>query len=124
MAPRVRATSGLQLGHFTQAILQAGGEGIVARKPNSKFEQGRSTNLLKWKASRLDMEALVAGVEPDSFLLQLYHSFSFSFLFLFSFLFFPISFPFPFFSSFSFISFLCLSFYSSFFSLITKGLMG
>eukprot|EP00026_Physarum_polycephalum_P000668 Phypoly_transcript_00669.p1 GENE.Phypoly_transcript_00669~~Phypoly_transcript_00669.p1 ORF type:complete len:889 (+),score=100.09 Phypoly_transcript_00669:213-2879(+) len=60
--------------HILQALLQVilddKGEGVVLRKPRSRYEPGRSFSLLKIKSSREDMEALVLETSDDGCLLQ------------------------------------------------------
>eukprot|EP00026_Physarum_polycephalum_P002024 Phypoly_transcript_02028.p1 GENE.Phypoly_transcript_02028~~Phypoly_transcript_02028.p1 ORF type:complete len:915 (+),score=93.17 Phypoly_transcript_02028:73-2745(+) len=59
---------------FREAVAQIEGdegEGIVLRLPDSIYEHGRSSNLLKIKASPRDQEALVLNVEHDKVALKL-----------------------------------------------------
>lgn len=39
---------------FTEKVLENGGEGIIARKPESLYENGRSSDLLKFKVLHRD----------------------------------------------------------------------
>lgn len=45
---------------FFRCIIDKGGEGLVVRDPDAKYEQKRSATLLKWKPQR-DAEAKVVG---------------------------------------------------------------
>lgn len=71
-APRVRIINRQHMHAATSSILSDSGEGIITRRPNSIYENGRSSSLFKFKASRADREALVVAKEADgSFLLEL-----------------------------------------------------
>eukprot|EP00026_Physarum_polycephalum_P002350 Phypoly_transcript_02356.p1 GENE.Phypoly_transcript_02356~~Phypoly_transcript_02356.p1 ORF type:complete len:908 (+),score=118.97 Phypoly_transcript_02356:113-2836(+) len=71
-APRFLCENIITLTQSLQCIIDAGGEGVILRKPRSLYESGRSTSLLKLKGSKGDEEALVSDVEMDgSLLLQL-----------------------------------------------------
>eukprot|EP00026_Physarum_polycephalum_P002130 Phypoly_transcript_02134.p1 GENE.Phypoly_transcript_02134~~Phypoly_transcript_02134.p1 ORF type:complete len:738 (+),score=96.58 Phypoly_transcript_02134:691-2904(+) len=59
--------------HLTKSIqfaIEKGAEGIIARKPKSLYEHGKSLSLVKLKASR-DKEALVVRTSTKSVTLQL-----------------------------------------------------
>eukprot|EP00026_Physarum_polycephalum_P001173 Phypoly_transcript_01174.p1 GENE.Phypoly_transcript_01174~~Phypoly_transcript_01174.p1 ORF type:complete len:997 (+),score=112.19 Phypoly_transcript_01174:34-3024(+) len=58
-APRVWCTSKRHIRNSLQSIIKEGGEGVIMRKPASFYVHGRSTDLMKLKASRGDKEALV-----------------------------------------------------------------
>eukprot|EP00026_Physarum_polycephalum_P001152 Phypoly_transcript_01153.p1 GENE.Phypoly_transcript_01153~~Phypoly_transcript_01153.p1 ORF type:complete len:800 (+),score=123.64 Phypoly_transcript_01153:87-2486(+) len=55
---------------MTFSILQDGGEGLVARKPNTAYQSGRTEEVLKFKAYR-DQEAVVLEVDDEGCTLQL-----------------------------------------------------
>eukprot|EP00026_Physarum_polycephalum_P002689 Phypoly_transcript_02697.p1 GENE.Phypoly_transcript_02697~~Phypoly_transcript_02697.p1 ORF type:complete len:777 (+),score=106.95 Phypoly_transcript_02697:66-2396(+) len=62
-AVRMRCTSAQELQFLTQAVIGEKGEGLILRKPLSRYKPGRSRSLWKIKASREDTEALVVRVE-------------------------------------------------------------
>eukprot|EP00026_Physarum_polycephalum_P001348 Phypoly_transcript_01349.p1 GENE.Phypoly_transcript_01349~~Phypoly_transcript_01349.p1 ORF type:complete len:1107 (+),score=164.22 Phypoly_transcript_01349:191-3322(+) len=68
---RMRCDSKMMMDDLVHQVVSEGGEGLVARKPKSIYEHGRSQQLFKIKASRGDKEALLVEVEPDYFTLQL-----------------------------------------------------
>eukprot|EP00026_Physarum_polycephalum_P002482 Phypoly_transcript_02489.p1 GENE.Phypoly_transcript_02489~~Phypoly_transcript_02489.p1 ORF type:complete len:757 (+),score=113.72 Phypoly_transcript_02489:481-2751(+) len=74
-ATRVLVTKKQHLTASSQHIIQDGGEGVILRKPKSLYEHGRSSNLLKLKATRGDQEALVSDIietgEQEQLLLHL-----------------------------------------------------
>jgi DNA ligase-1 len=61
-AGRMLCRSHRQLTLAIQEITQDGGEGVILRKPQSLYENGRSPYLLKLKATRGDKEAIVIEV--------------------------------------------------------------
>jgi len=62
ISPRLLCLDRLHMDKYTQEIIQSGGEGVVLRKPNSLYENGRSHSVLKYKVMR-DGEALVVGIQ-------------------------------------------------------------
>eukprot|EP00026_Physarum_polycephalum_P002865 Phypoly_transcript_02874.p1 GENE.Phypoly_transcript_02874~~Phypoly_transcript_02874.p1 ORF type:complete len:846 (+),score=138.45 Phypoly_transcript_02874:54-2591(+) len=71
IAQRSMCTNGKQLIKVTQELIELGGEGVILRKPGSFYVRGRSKNLVKFKASREDKEALVIELKGGECLLQL-----------------------------------------------------
>eukprot|EP00026_Physarum_polycephalum_P001831 Phypoly_transcript_01834.p1 GENE.Phypoly_transcript_01834~~Phypoly_transcript_01834.p1 ORF type:complete len:743 (-),score=122.50 Phypoly_transcript_01834:185-2413(-) len=69
IAPRFLCKNMRVLTKSLQQIVEGGGEGLILRKPRSVYFPGRSSLLLKIKASRGDQEALVLNVEEDGSLL-------------------------------------------------------
>lgn len=55
LAPRQRCISRTQLILATNDIIKLGGEGIILRSPNSFYENGRSSSLVKLKVSYIFM---------------------------------------------------------------------
>eukprot|EP00026_Physarum_polycephalum_P000218 Phypoly_transcript_00218.p2 GENE.Phypoly_transcript_00218~~Phypoly_transcript_00218.p2 ORF type:complete len:903 (-),score=85.00 Phypoly_transcript_00218:118-2826(-) len=76
---RRKCYSILQLHKTLNSIIDEGGEGVMIRMPMSKYEPGRSTLLIKFKASLGDSEALVVSVEDDQVNLQLPNGTTFEF---------------------------------------------
>eukprot|EP00026_Physarum_polycephalum_P002919 Phypoly_transcript_02928.p1 GENE.Phypoly_transcript_02928~~Phypoly_transcript_02928.p1 ORF type:complete len:728 (+),score=71.15 Phypoly_transcript_02928:209-2392(+) len=75
IAMRLLCTITNTLARCLKWIVEEGGEGVVLRKPLSRYICGRTNSLLKLKASKADQEALVVSVEEDgSLLLQLPNS--------------------------------------------------
>lgn len=87
LAPRRRCTSKVQLISSTNDVIKLGGEGIILRAPNSMYESGRSSSLVKLKVTQIlqlydahiaqatfeDQEALVTCVfENNDLELKLY----------------------------------------------------
>eukprot|EP00026_Physarum_polycephalum_P002338 Phypoly_transcript_02344.p1 GENE.Phypoly_transcript_02344~~Phypoly_transcript_02344.p1 ORF type:complete len:892 (+),score=111.01 Phypoly_transcript_02344:67-2742(+) len=68
---RMRCTSKLQLKTLAESVLNEGGEGLILRKAKSLYIPGRSDLLLKFKASRGDIESLVVQMSPNTIQLQL-----------------------------------------------------
>eukprot|EP00026_Physarum_polycephalum_P002930 Phypoly_transcript_02939.p1 GENE.Phypoly_transcript_02939~~Phypoly_transcript_02939.p1 ORF type:complete len:825 (+),score=95.05 Phypoly_transcript_02939:89-2563(+) len=69
-APRVLSNPA-HLKMAIRKILENGGEGVILQKRASVYDVGRSPSLLKLKASRVDLEALVIKASPKSFTLKL-----------------------------------------------------
>eukprot|EP00026_Physarum_polycephalum_P003756 Phypoly_transcript_03770.p1 GENE.Phypoly_transcript_03770~~Phypoly_transcript_03770.p1 ORF type:complete len:759 (+),score=109.95 Phypoly_transcript_03770:66-2279(+) len=61
-ASRILCKNQKQLTLAIREITQDGGEGVILRKPQSLYENGRSPYLLKLKATRGDREAIVIEV--------------------------------------------------------------
>jgi len=62
VAPRVTRNHAAHMETYARAITAGGGEGVILRKPQSLYENGRSHLLLKYKTHR-DGEALVVGIQ-------------------------------------------------------------
>lgn len=62
MVEQVRCKSDAHLERFMYYIIEAGGEGVMLRKPGSAYENGRSSALLKFKFFQ-SAEAIVIGYE-------------------------------------------------------------
>eukprot|EP00026_Physarum_polycephalum_P000830 Phypoly_transcript_00831.p1 GENE.Phypoly_transcript_00831~~Phypoly_transcript_00831.p1 ORF type:complete len:1315 (+),score=159.79 Phypoly_transcript_00831:513-3947(+) len=71
VAPRVLCFSKKQLLLSLKSVLHFGGEGVILRRPLSMYYHGRSPELIKLKASRGDMEALVLKVKRQGIKLVL-----------------------------------------------------
>eukprot|EP00026_Physarum_polycephalum_P002383 Phypoly_transcript_02389.p1 GENE.Phypoly_transcript_02389~~Phypoly_transcript_02389.p1 ORF type:complete len:939 (-),score=111.94 Phypoly_transcript_02389:24-2525(-) len=72
ISSRVKYVNKLQINRWLKCTLQDGGEGIILRKAESMYEHGRTESLLKLKATRGEMEALVVeATENGTFTLQL-----------------------------------------------------
>eukprot|EP00026_Physarum_polycephalum_P001966 Phypoly_transcript_01970.p1 GENE.Phypoly_transcript_01970~~Phypoly_transcript_01970.p1 ORF type:complete len:954 (+),score=99.16 Phypoly_transcript_01970:90-2951(+) len=70
-AMRVKCLGKRQMITALKRILRDGGEGLILRKPKSVYEHGRSKNLIKMKAARGDMEALVMSEGDNFYVLKL-----------------------------------------------------
>lgn len=82
MAPHFLCLDKKHLIRSTEAILSAGGEGIVLRKHASLYQHGITQQLIKFKAARRDQEALVLAIDSAYARLKLYvcstnHNFNF-----------------------------------------------
>eukprot|EP00026_Physarum_polycephalum_P001864 Phypoly_transcript_01867.p1 GENE.Phypoly_transcript_01867~~Phypoly_transcript_01867.p1 ORF type:complete len:897 (+),score=81.10 Phypoly_transcript_01867:37-2727(+) len=60
-----------QLVKTLKKIVRKGGEGLILRKPNSLYERGKSSSLLKLKVARGDKEAIVVDVRTSLVILKL-----------------------------------------------------
>eukprot|EP00026_Physarum_polycephalum_P001342 Phypoly_transcript_01343.p1 GENE.Phypoly_transcript_01343~~Phypoly_transcript_01343.p1 ORF type:complete len:974 (+),score=101.70 Phypoly_transcript_01343:154-3075(+) len=70
-APRVLCSSKKFMIDVTKEIIEDSGEGVILQKPKTEYIHGRTSSMLKFKASRGDQEALVVGVDEASVSLQL-----------------------------------------------------
>lgn len=77
-APRILCHYKQQLIAAMQEIIDHGGEGVVLRRVLSVYQHGRSTDLVKLKVTRNDMEALVSDVAGNTAKLQLPDGMTFS----------------------------------------------
>eukprot|EP00026_Physarum_polycephalum_P001930 Phypoly_transcript_01933.p1 GENE.Phypoly_transcript_01933~~Phypoly_transcript_01933.p1 ORF type:complete len:924 (+),score=109.23 Phypoly_transcript_01933:169-2940(+) len=71
VATRILCVDPQVLRATAERIISEGAEGLIVRKKGSKYESGRSEDLLKIKSGREDREALVVDVSVGTFLLQL-----------------------------------------------------
>jgi len=55
---------------FANMIIEAGGEGVILRKPSSLYECGKSNSVLKYKAM-CDIEALVVNIEGMKYVCEI-----------------------------------------------------
>lgn len=62
---QIKITSIKKMDEFYNKILKLGGEGIMIKDANSKYKEGRSSDMLKYKPS-YDREALVIGHSPGN----------------------------------------------------------
>jgi len=58
-----KVTSIKRMEEFYKSVIDAGGEGIMLKHPNCLYENGRSSNLLKYKPS-FDREAMIVDYKP------------------------------------------------------------
>jgi len=62
IAHRLTCFSKKHMHKYASAVIGQGGEGVILRKPNSLYENGKSRQLLKFK-DMIDVEGHVVGID-------------------------------------------------------------
>lgn len=68
---RQKCTSREHVAAALRSLIKEGSEGVILQALDSCYDYGRSSNLLKLKATRGDREALVVDILADTLVLRL-----------------------------------------------------